>query len=192
MKRIGKLIFILGCLLIAASFALLLLLRLQTRQAERANTEMVQTIEGIFPDRREGAIDPDRDAEMPALEIQGEDYIALLEIPAYGLKLPVGSIWDKGTVRLHPCRFSGSAYDGTLVVGGYDQPGQFAFFDSIQPGAAVTLTDMTGTTFSYTLEQVERRSSAETEILMDSGAELTLFVRDARLLEYIILRCAAR
>ena len=51
---------------------------------------------------------------------------------------------------------------------------------------------MTGTTFSYTLEQVERRSSASAKSLLDADADLTLFVRDARLLEYIILRCAAR
>jgi len=129
---------------------------------------------------------------MPALELHGADFIALLEIPAYGLKLPVCSMWDKEAVMSYPCRFYGSTYDGTLIVGGYDQAGQFDFFDRIQDGAAVTVTDMTGSTFSYAVALVERSDSAQAEILLDDTADLTLFVRDAQGLEYILLRCVAK
>lgn len=192
MRKNGKAIFILGGLLIMSSLALLLMLQVRRTQAERSNAEIVRTMETILTDRKQGAKDFDRDPEMPALEIQGEDFIALLEIPAYGLKLPVGNSWDKGTVLVHPCRFYGSAYDGTLIIGGYDQRGQFDFFDQIQDGAAVTITDMTGSTFSYALNRVERSDSAQAEILMDDTADLTLFVRDAQGLEYIILRCIGK
>lgn len=192
MRRTGKTILILGCLLIACSLALLLVLQIRTTQAARANAEIVGTMETIFPDRKAGTKDADRDPEMPALEIQGEDFIALLEIPAYGLKLPVGSVWDKDQVMSYPCRFHGSAYDGTLIIGGYDQSGQFDFFDRIQTGVAVTLTDMTGSTFSYVVNWVDRSRSAEADTLLDDAADLSLFVRDAQGLEYIILRCVVK
>lgn len=192
MRKTGKTIFILGCLLIACSLALLLVLQVRTTQAERTNAEIVGTIESILVDRKVGTKDVDRDPEMPALEINGEDFIALLEIPAYGLKLPISSVWEKSKVLSYPCRFSGSAYDGTLIIGGYDQRGQFDFFDRIQNGAAVTITDMTGSTFSYVVDRVTRSRSAEAEMLLDSAADLTLFVRDAQALEYIILRCVVK
>lgn len=192
MRKNGKVIFVLGCLLILAGIVLLFLLQAQTERAERINAEIVQTMETILVNRREGTKDPQRETEMPALELHGEDFIALLEIPAYGLKLPVCGTWDKNKAVSFPCRFHGSAYDGTLVVGGYDQPGQFDFFDRIQNGSIVTATDMTGSTFSYAVDRVERSSSAQAEVLMDGGADLTLFVRDAQLLEYIILRCVVK
>ena len=192
MRKTGKVIFVFGCLLIACSLVLLIFLQSRTKQAVRTNAEIVETMETIFPDRNTGSKDFDRDPEMPALEINGEDFIALLEIPAYGLKLPIGSIWDKDTVISYPCRFHGSAYDGTLIIGGYDQRGQFDFFDRIQTGAAVTLTDMTGSTFSYVVNWIDRSQSAEATALLDDAADLSLFVRDAQGLDYIILRCVVK
>ena len=179
----------LGGLLIAASIISLVFLQIQTRRAERTNSQTVQSIESVLTDRREGSIDLDREPEMPVLELNGEDYIALLEIPSYGLKLPVCNTWDKTKVTAQPCRFYGSAYHGNLVIGGYDQLGQFDCFDRIQDGSAITLTDMTGCEFSYAVSRVERSSSAEADRLLDGESDLTLFVRDAQLLEYIIIRC---
>lgn len=192
MRRNDKIIFMLGCLLIACSLVLLGVLQMQTKQAEHTNADLVQTIETILPERKEGTKDVEQKSEMPALELQSEDFIALLEIPSYGLKLPVCNVWDKGKVVSYPCRFYGTVYNGTLVIGGYDQPGQFDFFDRIQNDAVVTVTDMTGSTFSYVVDRVERSTSADAEILIDDEADLTLFVRDAQVLEYIILRCTMK
>lgn len=192
MRRAGKVIFILGCLLIVLSFLLLFWLQVQTKQAERTNAEIVQIMETILTDRREGTKDADKKTDMPTLELHGEDFIALLEIPSHGLKLPVCNVWDKGKVVMYPCRFYGSADSGTLIIGGYDQPGQFDFFDRIPNDSVVTITDMTGTTFSYVVDHVERSTSADAEVLIDDEADLTLFVRDAQVLEYIILRCTMK
>ena len=106
--------------------------------------------------------------------------------------MPIGNTWDKGKVISHPCRFYGSVYDGTLIIGGYDQAGQFDFFDRIYSNVTIKVTDMTGSTFSYVVERVERSSTAQAEVFMDEDSDLTLFVRDAQLLEYIILRCVMK
>lgn len=192
MKRNGNFIFVFGCVLIVAGLTALFLLQVYTKKVEEKNTEIIQLIEGILIDRREGIKDLERESEMPALEIQGEDFIALMEIPAYGLKLPVYKTWDKGKVLSYPCRFHGSVYNGTLIVGGFDQPGQFDFFDRIQNGAIVSVTDMTGMIFSYVVQQVERSGSAQSEVLMKGKWDLTLFVRDSQSLEYIFLRCVEK
>lgn len=181
-----------GCLLLTISLLLLVFLRVQTKRAERTNAEVVQVMEAILTDCREGTIDVARETDMPALELYGEDYIALLEIPSYGLELPVGGTWNKGKVVSNPCRFYGTAHNGTLIIGGYDQPGQFDFFDRIQDGTTVKITDMTGCIFSYVVDRVDRSDSAEAEILLDDKSDLTLFVRDAQLLEYILLRCVVK
>lgn len=192
MKRSAKIIFTLGCLLIAAGLALLLILQVQTKQAQRSNGEIIQTMESLLTARTTGAVDEERTVEMPALELQGKDFIALLEIPAYGLKLPVCGEWDKSLISTHPCRFYGSAYNGTLVIGGSDRAEQFDFFDRIYTDATVKLTDMTGCTYTYTITRVDRSKTADADTLLDESSHLTLFVRDAQLPEYIILRCQAK
>ncbi|MBR5470898.1 MAG: hypothetical protein IKU81_02115 [Oscillibacter sp.] len=192
MKRSGKVMFLIGCLLIISSLGLLIFSQIRTGQIQKENHELVQTIETILPERRAGIKDTYRNMEMPALEVGGEDFVALLEIPSFGCKLPVFGSWEKGKVSSHPCRFWGTVYDGTLIVGGADQSGQFDFFDRISNDAAVTVTDMTGSTFSYVVERVEHSDSAQAEVLMDNEADLTLFARDARMLDYIILRCVEK
>lgn len=192
MRRSGKILLFLGVLLMVCSLGVLFLLQYRAAQAESINAEVVQIMDTILIDRREGEIDPEREPEMPALEINDEDFIALLEIPSYGLRLPICNIWDKEKVFTYPCRLWGSAYDGTLIVGGYDQTGQFDFFDRIQDGAGVIITDMTGSTFSYVISRVERSDSAEAEVLLSEDTDLTLFVRDAQSLEYIIVRCVSK
>ena len=192
MKQNGKSLLILGCALFSLGIALLLLIQVHTMQSARENAQIIQIMEVILTDRREGTIDLDYEEEMPALELHGEDFVAMLEIPSHGLKLPVSNTWDKEKIWSYPCRFFGTAYNGTLVIGGCDQAGQFDFFDHIQDGAEVTVTDMTGSVFSYLVDRVERSSSVEVRILADTDTDLILFVRDAQLLEYIIVRCVMK
>ena len=91
MRRSAKMVFAVGCLLILCSLALLAVSRMRVRQAREGNAEILQIMEEILPESREGVSDTYRNMEMPALEIDGEDYVALLEIPAFGMKLPVSA-----------------------------------------------------------------------------------------------------
>lgn len=187
MRRSGNLFLILGCLLLAAAAALLLVQQGQARRTVRENSAVVQTMQTMLADRWQGSVDPEHTGNMPALELEGTDYVALLEIPDYNLQLPVAAAWDPAQVS----RYDGTAYNGTLVIGGADHPGQFGCFDKIGIGTQIILTDMTGCTFTYTVQWVDRLKNAETADLTGGDGDLTLFVRDSQLLEYIILRCAA-
>lgn len=191
MQKIGKICLIAGCLLIAGSLALFLSVRIGTAQAQKQNTQMVQTIHGMLPPMQPGITDQFTNMSMPTLEIDGEDYTGLIEIPALGVTLPLADKWDKRTAMKHPCRFAGTVYDSTLIVGGADRPGQFAGFDMIQPGSTVTVTDMTGWTFDYVIHRIDRSSAVSEEVLKAGNADLTLFVRNAYGLDYILLRCVA-
>ena len=192
MRRISKLILFLGGLLVAASLGLLLFTQVQSKQALAENAQLVENLYSILPPPTKGIMESYSDNSMPALEIDGTDYSALVDIPALGITLPVADAWDKHKVALHPCRFYGSAYDGSLIIGGVDQPGQFADFKLLSLDAEVTITDMTGAVFTYAITEIEWRNSADAEVLLDSDAHLTLFVRNAYGTDYILLRCMMR
>ena len=64
------------------------------------------------------------DMEMPTQEIEGNDYIGVLEIPSLGLSLPVMSEWSYPRLKLAPCRYHGSAYTGSLTIAAHNyRPG---------------------------------------------------------------------
>ena len=113
----------------------------------------------------------------------------MLTTPPCLKSLPMADKWDSNNLSQSPARFFGSAYDNTLIIGGIDSPQQFGFCKEIELGAYVTITDMTGHQFTYTVSKVERSDHAETSWLTDHESALTLFCHDIYAMEYIAVRC---
>ncbi len=184
----SKVLKIAGLVLLLAGVGLFVFTRLSAAYGQRQVTQMMTDLERLLPERWSGVAAENTDA-MPVLSLDGQDVVGVLEIPVYGVALPVGDQWSTAGITTHPCRFTGSLYDRDLVIGGVDRQGQLACLDVIEDGTAVTVTDMTGAVFSYTVARVERSKSAKAEVLVAEDYDLTLFVRDTYSLEYILVRC---
>lgn len=178
---------LLGICLILGSLCVFALSAIRLHQGEQTCRQAVAKLEKALPDVVPGV--PGIPGNMPVMQVEGVDYAALLEVPAFGIKLPVADEWDAQSLAGVPARFYGSAYEGTLVIGGSDTAYQFGFCDRIQHGAAVTVTDMTGSRFSYTVTRIDRAKHAESDWLADKDFDLTIFCRDTYTLEYIAVRC---
>ena len=192
MKRSGNILLIAGCILILGSLVTLSASRILEDRAQKRNAERVELIFSIIPPQSTGSMESYRDMAMPALQIHDRDFIGVVDIPTFGVSLPIYSTWDAGKVSSFPCRFWGTVYDGSLIVGGADQRGQFACLDQLWNGDTVTVTDMTGSVFTYTVSNIQRSRSAAAEVLLNEASDLTLFVRDAYNLEYILVRCVTK
>lgn len=188
-RRKFSLPLLLGSCLILGSLCLVLVGQLRARTGAGESREVVAQMETLLPERTVGVPGTYPYADMPVLEIGGEDYVALLEVPAFGVTLPVTDGWEGRSLSRAPARFWGSAYDNTLVVGGSDDTRQFGFCDKIGHGAMVRLTDMTGARFTYTVCGIDRARHAESEWLMDAEYDLTLFCHDVLAMEYVAVRC---
>ena len=162
MKKFWKYLPFLGAALILAGAALLILPELHARQ----NRETVAQLEQRLPQRITGYPGIYEDPAMPALELEGTDYVGILDLPGYGVKLPVAGVWEEGNRNARPSRFWGSAYDGTLVIGGSAEKGQLDFCSKVNPGDRIRFTDMTGAEFDYQVTRVERSGEAEASWLM--------------------------
>lgn len=180
---------ILGMALILGSLCLVLLVQIRLQMGAQNCAQAVQQLQKMIPDRSVGVPENRPESRMPVLEIDGTDYVALLEIPAQGLVLPVADQWDSSNLPRSPARFSGSTYNGPLVIGGADDPRQFGFCNQIDTGATVTVTDLTGAQFSYTVSRVDRAGQAETQWLTQADYDLTLFCRDPYSMDYLAVRC---
>lgn len=189
MKKRFNLFQILGFVLLISGLGLLLYSQIRTGTGRHTASEVVEQIEGILPRRTQGIRDTYTDMDMPALQIGNEDFCALLEIPDYGVTLPVYNRWEPEKRAFYPCRFDGTCYDGSLIIGGADQPGQLDFCGRIQTETRVTVTDMAGEVFHYSVSRIDRSRSAEAEKLAREAADLVLFVRDSQTLDYLIVSC---
>lgn len=182
--------FLLGICLIVISLGFLLFTQLRTYWGVQKSQRVAAQLQVLLQDRAAGVPGTYSDPGMPVLEVENADYVALVEIPAFHVVLPVADQWDNNRPALPPARFFGSAYDGTLILGGTDHPRQFGFCDAIEHGTLVTVTDMTGTQFTYIVTQIDRAKHADTDWLQDADSDLVLFCRDTGSFTYIAVRCA--
>lgn len=188
-KRKFPIILTLGIALVVVSLLMVVAFHICNHiGATKIQTTSVQ-MEQLLSERSKGIPGVYPNTNMPVLQIGGIDYVALLEIPALGISLPVADKWERDKLFYSPARFSGSAYDYSLVIGGTDASHQFAFCDKIDNGTHIIITDMTGAQFAYEVTSVDRAKKAENVWLQDSEFHLTLYCRDTYSMEYIAVRC---
>ncbi len=190
MKKVkSQITLVLGICLVAVSFCLIAANLVCTYIAANKSQSAAEEIEKLLPERSAGVLGNYADPNMPIFQINGTDYVALLEIPSLNIILPIKDKWNGTALIASPARFCGSAYDNTLVIGGADNSRQFSFCDEIENGTSVIVTDMTGTYFTYIVERVDRSDKAESKWLTETEYDLTLYCRCAYSMDYIAVRC---
>lgn len=115
------------------------------------------------------------EGEMPVIEIDGYDYIGVLQIPSLDLTLPVISDWSYPALQIAPCRYEGSAYDGGLVIAGHNFDSHFGNLSRLEPGDEIRFVDLSGHTFTYAVAETEVLEATAIEEMVTGGWDLTLF-----------------
>lgn len=178
----------LGLLLLAAALFLAAYNRNESYQAQRqsdvvleemsealAQTVPAQTVPGQTepPELPEAMEEPLR--EMPVRTIRGRDYIGVLTIPALNLELPVLSQWDYTNLRIAPCRYEGSVYNGSLILCAHNYSSHFGRLKSLREGDVVQFTDMDDNVYTYQVVGLETLSPTDVEGMESGDWDLTLF-----------------
>lgn len=89
--------------------------------------------------------------EMPVTTLNGHEYIGILDIPSQSLSLPIMSEWSYPKLKIAPCRYSGSAYSGDLIIAGHNSNGHFSPIKKLGIGDEVRFTDVDGNMFIYSV-----------------------------------------
>lgn len=178
-----------GIILILSAMVWLILWQTSAQK----NTEKIQAyVDMLFeliPDPQASVLEPRTNNTMPSLNVKNENFVAIIEVPLNTASFPVGASWN--TNNKYPCRYDGSVYDGTLIIGTTNHKGQFDFIKEITVGNVLYITDMTGNRFSYTVTDIRYSNHADNDVLYNNETDLTIFVKNIYALEYIILHCTA-
>ena len=130
--------------------------------------------------------------DMPQKEIDGENYIGILQIPDLSLELPIMGEWSYKKLKMAPCRYSGSAYLDTMVIAAHNYASHFGRLKELSLGAEVFFTDIDGNLFSYEVAEVEILPPYATEEMTSGEWDLTLFTCTVGGQSRVTIRCTRR
>lgn len=127
--------------------------------------------------------------DMPEQEIEGQQYIGSLEIPACNLKLPIISHWSYPKLKIAPCRFQGSVYLGNLIIAAHNYNSHFGNLKSIPLNEKVIFTDIDGNLFQYQVVEKEVLKDTAIEEMETGEWDLTLFTCTVGGASRMTIRC---
>lgn len=193
MRHKGRLWIFTGLLLVAAAFSLTGYNFRESERAVRNHGEVLEKIgqlqETVLGTQKDQIM---KESEMPTAEINGVSYIGILEIKDLGLQLPVISQWSYPDLKKAPCRYSGSAYQGNLVICAHNYQTHFGNLKKLQTGAEVSFTDIDGNEFLYEVAGFESVGPEEAETVENGMWELSLFTCTLGGKNRIIVRCEGK
>ena len=135
-------------------------------------------------------LNPDMDMPEYTLKSLGDvACIGILEIPALDLDLPVISSWSYSSLRLAPCRYSGSAYKGDLVIAAHNYQSHFGGLRTLPEGSEVFFTDAVGNRFSYYVAVTEALTPWSVDDMTSGEWPLTLFTCTLDSQNRVTVRC---
>ena len=89
MSKLSKFFVGLGVFLIVLSLCLTVTSVVLSKVSQNQCEKIVSQIDELFLEKSEGVVDNYSLVEMPALEIENQDVVGVVEIPRFSLKLPV-------------------------------------------------------------------------------------------------------
>lgn len=135
-------------------------------------------------------LNPDMDMPEYTLKSLGDvACIGILEIPALDLELPVISSCSYSSLRLAPCRYSGSAYKGDLVIAAHNYQSHFGGLRTLPEGSEVFFTDAVGNRFSYYVAVTEALTPWSVDDMTSGEWPLTLFTCTLDSQNRVTVRC---
>lgn len=179
-----------ACILViaAALVTIALMLMVSHKSAVNDPALVAEKIENILPPLSQGTKESRYYTEMPMMNIDGSDYVGIIQVPSGNIKLPVYSHWDESCAMCVPCRYSGSIYNDDLIIGGQNDNNSLGFLTSLNIGDTITFTDMLGRVYSYKVGSVCHKTDYVPDTV-GSGEGLLLFSYLSDVSRYIFVVC---
>ena len=152
----------------------------QVIAAMKTNAETVENAPTVGMDSEPDA-EPSEGPELSRLEVRetirvdGNDYIGYLSIPDLGKILPIMADWSYAKLRIAPCRYVGGVQTDDLVLCAHNYASHFGNIGQLNPGAAVSFTDVNGIVTNYEVVEVVILPPNAKEEMTSGEYPLTLF-----------------
>lgn len=190
-KQIWKLPAAAGILMILCAAGICAYNIREDRKAGAYAAEALKHLRQQLPAVPAAAADTDTPANADAIaadsEIQPADdaqnseqseYCGIIAVPALGLELPVLREWNNENLKLAPCRYSGSAENGDLILAAHNYQTHFGRIYSLSEGDQIVFTALSGKEYRYAVSETEIIDGYQVGQMLDGADtlwDLTLF-----------------
>ncbi len=172
-----------GLLLIVAALILVLYNLWDGKRAQEASDGIVAQLDKAIPDGEPGLpVYGVSGEELSAIEIDGYNYIGILEIPSLSLRLPVMENWDYERLKISSCRYSGSYCTEDMVICAHNYAKHFGSIKWMNMGDDVYFVTVEGKVYHYQVNNMETIEPSEIGEMIDNTENdwnLTLFTCNA-------------
>lgn len=183
-KKIGKILVAAGIVAMLAAIGLLVYNWLEDTNAAHASQEVIADMEETS---FEVSYDPE--TTLSVAMVDGYPYIGVVGLPTLGLRLPVMDDWDYVRLKLAPCRYYGAPKTDDFVIAGHNYPTHFGRLSELKIGDEVTFTEMDGTLHRYKVGDMETLSPGQTQTMLESDWDLTLYTCTYSRAARVTVRC---
>ena len=195
-KITGRLMMVLGILLILSAVLLYVYNQMEDREAGKAAAQMLpQVQEEIVKKVRQQAealteptapsapehVNPynqeqvETSTEMTVWTHNGWNYIGYLYVPTLELELPVLSKLSQYNLGMAPCRHQGSTKSDDLVIAAHNYSFHFGRLRELNPGDPISFVDMDGVLSEYEVVAVSVIGPDDIDLVTDPSLDLSLY-----------------
>ena len=128
--------------------------------------------------------------QIQTAEIDGDEYIGVIEIPSLELSLPVLSHWSNELLKKAPCLYSGSFMDDTMIIAGHNYRKHFSGIKNMHYGDSIRFTDVNGCVYSYVVDDLEKIPGSDVDGMEAGEWDMTLFTCSYGGKDRIAVRCS--
>lgn len=116
-------------------------------------------------------------AEKSIVPADGREYIGVIEVDRFGIKLPVLSTYTDADMKTTPCVYHGTRENGNLVIVGHNYDSQFGDFNLLGKDEVITakLTMLDGTEYVYESKLIENLNPDQIDEMLAGQWDMTLF-----------------
>lgn len=174
MNKLGKYLIILGVILIVISLSLFTFNNLEDYHASKNSFEVLEMIDDNKIEEIVTNVSNLTKQEENVINVRGNDYIGIIEIPALNLELPIMSEFTYDKLKIAPCRYFGSIQTNDLVICGHSYLAHFGNLYKLQPKDIIIINDF-HRQYIYEVEAIEILEATDINNMLDSQFDLTLY-----------------
>ena len=119
--------------------------------------------------------DYDVNDDMPTIDINGKEYIGIINIPSININLPVMKEYSDANIKIAPALYKGTIYKNNAIIAAHNYSSQFKRIQNLKIDDIVTFEDVNGHIFNYKVIKKDRLFKNDIDLMTSGEWDLTLF-----------------
>jgi len=178
-----KKILICAIIILLSTLSIFLFINININKNIKTNRKVLDILNDIFEDNKLETTNEFKN-NLPKLQVDGTDYVGIINIPKHNLLLPVESKCNNSIINIQStCKY----LSNSLIILGTNLNDSFSSFRLYNVKDTVSFTNMLGETYQYKIKNIKRVKDLKNISRYDE--DLIIIIKNYYDMEYILFIC---